>query len=363
MDRVQQRSVYRILDASANRVAEGLRTLEEYARFVIESPAFAKQLKRMRHELSSALALLDRTLLLSSRDTRGDVGTKISSSGEYVRDQPSSVIAAGSQRIQQSMRVLEEYGKLISVPFAERIETLRYITYDVCAKLELTSGIYNSRRERLQAARLYVLTDATATSETFATRIHSLVDGGADVIQLRDPNATDRTLWERAVQAVLLLRGRHSIFIVNDRPDIAIGAGADGVHVGQDELSIGAVRKVVDHETLVGLSTHDVAQAVEGERIGADYLGIGPVFPSQTKSFVSYVGPRMVAQVRDAVSLPVFAIGGISLDSIAKLLAIGHHRVAVTAAICNAPDVKAATAAIKQVLLGQPQSDASTDAK
>jgi thiamine-phosphate pyrophosphorylase len=195
------------------------------------------------------------------------------------------------------------------------------------------------RRERLLAdARVYVLVDGCASAELFQQLMEMLVGAGVGAIQLRDKRLADRELLDRARRLRQTTAGTSTLFIMNDRPDLAVLAAADGVHVGQDELPVADVRKIVGPELLVGVSTHSVQQAGEAVRDQANYIGVGPTFPSQTKRFVDFPGLQLLKQVADQIKIPAFAIGGITLRRLEDVLATGIGRVAVGSAITAAAD-------------------------
>jgi len=349
-------SVYRILDASLNRVGEGLRTIEEYARFVIDHASFSARTKRLRHDVTATAALLSRFDLISARDTGGDVGVSLSTPGESRRNDMIDVLAAAIGRTGQSMRCLEEYGKTIDTDFAAEIEKLRYRFYTLAADLERVArsgagGQGVRRRRRMDRGFLYVLIDAMESDEALAARIRALAAAGVDLFQLRDRGVEDRILFQRSLVAGRVCRDTDTLFIVNDRADIAAAADADGVHVGQEELPAAAARKVIGPDRLLGISTHDLTQATEAVRDGADCIGCGPVFAGQTKTFSRYVGPEMIGEVMAAEpGIPVFAIGGVGLNNVEQVLAVGCHRVAVTGAIRDADDPAAAADRLKRLL-------------
>jgi thiamine-phosphate pyrophosphorylase len=137
---------------------------------------------------------------------------------------------------------------------------------------------------------------------------------------------------------------------MNDRPDLARLADADGVHVGQDELSVQDARRIVGPRALVGVSTHSIEQARQAVLDGASYIGVGPTFPSQTKSFQEIPGLEFVRQVHAEIHLPAFVIGGVTRDRIDSVAAAGARRVAVSAAVCNAEDPREAAAALRERL-------------
>lgn len=351
----ERQPVYRILDASANRAGEGLRSLEEVARFVLDDPGITSELKSLRHQLAAAIAHFPRSLMLSARDTVGDVGTNLSEPSESVRRGIADVVAAAASRTGQSLRVLEEYGKTIDGRAAAEIEQIRYRCYTVFASLE-TRLPGTDRRRRLADSRLYVLTDAGKDETSYAASVQFLFDHGVDIIQLRDRVADDRTLISRARVGTAIADKAGRLFIVNDRADLALASGADGVHVGQEELPAQVARQILGEGKLIGVSTHSIAQAREAVTEGADYIGCGPVFPGQTKSFDDYVGTAFLREVTTEIELPAFAIGGIDLSNVDEVVAAGSNRIAVTGAIRDADDPQAAISDLQDWLRGNRQS-------
>jgi thiamine-phosphate pyrophosphorylase len=200
------------------------------------------------------------------------------------------------------------------------------------------SKVRATASERLAAARLYILIDGTADAAEFESRAMALVAAGAPVLQLRDKSLQDRELLERARTLRQITQGTLTLFIMNDRPDLAVLSDADGVHVGQEELTVADVRRVVGPNSLVGVSTHSITQARRAVADGADYLGCGPTFPSTTKTFEDFPGTRFLREVAAEVDLPAFAIGGISLGSLGEVIRTGIRRVAVSRAIVGAAD-------------------------
>lgn len=183
----------------------------------------------------------------------------------------------------------------------------------------------------------------------------ALVEGGVDVIQVRAKQATtaERIALARTVVDVAAARG--VLVIVNDDIDAAVAAGADGVHLGQEdwaELSAEQRTTRLAPLRVVGISTHSLAQARQAEEDGADYIGVGPVFATDTKPGVAPVGLELVRQAAAAIRIPFFAIGGITLERLERVRAAGATRVAVVSAILAAPDLTVATRAFKQRLSG-----------
>lgn len=336
----------RIVDAGANRAREALRVLEDHVRFVMNDAFLTERLKALRHGLTKALADLPGNLLVAARDTEQDVGTQVTTAQEQQRDSLSDVLRANAKRLQEALRSLEEFGKVLSPALGQAAERLRYQAYT----LEKALILGNNARQRLADARLYVLVTEALCRASLAGTIREAVEGGADVIQLREKQLDDRALLARAKEIRELTRRLGALFIVNDRPDIALLAEADGVHLGQEDVPLQEARRLLGPEALIGVSTHDMSQLRRAILEGAGYIGVGPTFPSATKSFASLSGLDYVREAMAATSLPAFALGGITLDNVGEAIAAGARRIAVSQAICGAKDPRAAAQALKRAL-------------
>ncbi|KLU05793.1 Thiamin-phosphate pyrophosphorylase [Rhodopirellula islandica] len=355
MTNAESRTVLRILDANANRAGEGLRTLEESARFILDDLCLTDCLKTHRHDLAVAMGRWNRLQLIDSRDTPGDVGTQVTTASEQSRADLSAVIAAATTRTQQALRCLEEYGKTSDPAFAARIESIRYQCYATFRELELKMAGSNTRSRKLRDARLYALIACEPNADRLEARIAELADAQVDVIQLRDPSVDDRTLFEQARIGAAIAKQREVLWIINDRADIAVAADADGVHVGQEEVPVDALRGVMGRERLIGLSTHDIEQVHAAARTTADYIGCGPTFPGKTKSFDHFPGCVFLKQVSDAeqtgeLALPAFAIGGIGLDNVEQVSQAGIGRVAVTGALASHEGLRQTASTMREIL-------------
>ena len=324
----------RVLDAAANRAREGLRVVEDYLRFVLDDRHLTELCKQLRHDLTDALDQIPQEHRLASRDTQADVGTVLTTSGEQNRVDPTVVLTANFARLQESLRTLEEFGKLLDADLAAVFKQMRYRTYT----LQRAADITRNSIVRLATARLYILIDSRESIEAFERLARSLIEAGTDVIQLRDKQLDDRALLDRARRLRGLTRETKTLFVMNDRPDLAALACADGVHVGQEELSVKDVRRIVGPEMLIGVSTHSLEQARQAVLDGANYIGVGPTFPSDTKSFEHFPGLELLRQVAAEIRLPAFAIGGIDRQNIKEVLATGLTRIAVSGAVTVVAD-------------------------
>lgn len=353
----------RILDANANRAREALRVMEDIARFGLDDPALSADLKATRHRLREALARLasvgiDGPALLESRDTPGDLGTAIEGSGEASRTDLANIAAAAASRLGESLRSLEETAKLLpTAPGAlesawESFEGLRYAAYDLHRRLVL------ALRPSARQWRLCVLITEALCRHPWEAVAARAIAAGADCLQLREKSLDSGELLRRAERLVQIARDtpapgtRRPSVIINDRAEIALLAGADGVHVGQSDLGVADVRRLSARPArrlLVGVSCSTLERAVQAVRDGADYLGLGPMFPSTTKAKPTLAGPGLIsAVVGDPVAsrVPHLAISGITRERAGELAAVGCRGIAVSAAVCGAEDVEGAVRGI-----------------
>ncbi len=346
----------RIADANLNRAREGLRMLEDLARFALDDAALATRLKELRHALTEAArglaeaSGLDRAMLLAWRDTPGDVGTRVKTVPELKRGGCEQVAAAAAARASEAIRCLEECAKALNAPAAALdFERLRYTLYD--AERALAPALPGSRARQW---RLCVLvTESLCTHHPWDRVAELAVEGGADCLQLREKNLGDRELLDRARRLVAIARAGRASSIVNDRPDLALLAGADGVHVGKDDLSPDQIRRLWGDRLIIGVSTNRLDAARAAIRAGADYCGVGPMFPSTTKPGVPLAGPEYLARyLADPLcgTRPHLAIGGITAERVADLIRVGCRGIAVSGAVCSSPDPRATVAELVSLL-------------
>jgi len=323
----------RIIDANLNRSAEALRVVEEYARFVLDHPGLTNAAKSMRHRLRAAISGLGAKSadLLGARDTTGDVGTGLTTPGEGERAGFEAVLRANFQRLTQSLRTLEEYAKVLEKD-ASAFEALRYDAYT----LEKQFASPPERPAALDDKPLMVLVDDVDVAR-------KVLEGGGRLIQYRDKTRSDVERLAVCRELRRLTREFDAILIVNDRPDIALASGADGVHLGQEDLPIEAARKVLGPSKLIGLTAHSIDELQDAESLGADYIGVGTMFTSPTKPDLIVKGPAELIPTTKNCPIPCYAIGGITRDNLDVLLDARATRVAVGSAITNTEDVTAET--------------------
>ena len=204
------------------------------------------------------------------------------------------------------------------------------------------------RLERLARARLYLVSGATPGGRPLADVLPAALRGGVDVFQLRCKREDDDVVLTAAQVAAAACREAGALFILNDRPDLVEAAGADGVHVGQDDMPVPRAREIVGGDRLVGQSTHSPPQVDAGA--AADYIGVGPVHPTPTKQWRPAVGLELVRYAAAGARVPFFAIGGLDEQNVGPVLSAGATRVAVVRAIADAADPEEAARRLRAAL-------------
>lgn len=330
---IDQTNTLRTIDAAANRLREGLRVVEDYLRFNLDDAHLMRHLKATRHQLADALKFIGQESLIVSRDTINDVGTDISTTSEFERQTLEHLLQANIKRVQEAVRTLEEFSKLISVEAASIFKQMRYSLYTL--EKSILGCLYN--QQKLEHCQLYLLVTEALCHHGSGPAIRESLAAGIGIVQIREKEMTDRQLLEHGKRVREWTRETGAILIMNDRPDLAVSIEADGVHVGQDELPVREVRQIVGPRRIIGVSTHNIEQARKAILDGADYLGVGPTFPTSTKSFAAneYAGLNFIQQVAAEITLPWFAIGGINADNLEQAVQAGAQRVAVSSTICS----------------------------
>lgn len=199
---------------------------------------------------------------------------------------------------------------------------------------------------------LYVITDEGLSKGLTHTQIARLaIAGGADIIQLRDKQLSSKEMVRCALELSRMAKKASVPFIVNDRLDVALVSGADGVHLGQDDMPAWQARKISPPGFIIGVSAGTVEEAIQAERDGADYIGFGPVFPTTSKNDAGPAcGIDILKQVKDSVSIPVVAIGGIGLSNAGQVLSAGADGIAVISAVVSQDDVMGAARQLKRLI-------------
>lgn len=337
----------RLLDASVNRAAEGLRVLEDIARFRFDRRNLSAELRELRHGIRSIFKGRE-NLLLSARDAENDVGA--TTSHQTMTDSRSSLkdlILSNSKRAQEAFRSIEEHLKAKDEYSAgKKVETFRFKLYSLeprlfaCLPKSFPKGIYGILGEKFSRGR------------TNIEVARQMVDAGIDILQYREKlkDKSIKHIYEECLEIRKITADAGVPFIINDYADIALMVGADGIHQGQDDLPVKALRAIAPN-MMIGCSTHSPDQAQQAIEDGADYIGAGPIFTTQTKEDVcDAVGFEYLEHVVAAHDIPFVAIGGIKRDNLADVLKRGATTVCLVTEIIGAKDIKKRIKEIKQIL-------------
>jgi len=316
----------RIIDANTNRAAEGMRVLEDIARFILDRSDLCEAIKRCRHNLRHTLATRD---AIYARNTHGDVGTSLSTENELERSQLRDVAIAAGNRCAEALRVLEEMLKLDGIDCD--VESIRYEMYDHTAAVVKLLGATTRKQWRL----CFILTTETCVLP-WKNTLQLALDAGCDCVQVREKTMTTRQLVAHTNEVVSIVGGERATVIVNDRVDVAMASGAGGVHLGSSDMTVTDVRQLCGSLMLIGATVHTVEDAGVAIEQGADYIGIGPVFASTTKPDLSTSGVGLLEQVLSKyASVHHVAIGGISPSNAKQIFATRCKGVAMCNAIAS----------------------------
>lgn len=343
-----------MIDANLNRSSEGLRVLEDVARFLLNDAEMSRRLRTLRHDLSQKTKSLE-IEFLSYRDAEHDVGHPypvLPDERGFDRKTTSlqnllDLVTANAKRVEESLRVVEELAKLPEVNSmlnSASFEQARFTVYSL--ERDLISGV--SRRDKTERMLgLYVILDRqflAGRDELDVAR--KIIEGGAKVMQLRDKSQfyqdKKRKLLIIAQKLKELCSEAGVLFIINDYLDLAIAVGADGLHIGQEDLPLSIVRRELPIDKIVGCSVTTLSQATQAQNEGADYIAVGSIFPTTTKKEATMVGVDIVRELKQMVSIPLVAIGGINQNNVSEVVAAGADAVAVISAVLSEKDIREA---------------------
>ena len=205
---------------------------------------------------------------------------------------------------------------------------------------------------------LYLVTDRQLMScDSLTEAVEQAILGGCTMIQLREKELSSLEFYNQAVAVKQVTDKYHIPLIINDRIDIAMAVQATGVHIGQHDLPAAAVRKVIGENMLLGVSASSIAEAIQAQQDGADYLGVGAMFPTGTKTDADSVSMEELQKIRAAVSLPIVVIGGINKGNAGRFKPMGFDGLAVVSAIIAQSDIKAAAAELKDLFCGKEKKN------
>jgi len=338
-----EQEIQRIIDANLNRTAEGLRVLEDIARLVLNNGEISSGLKTIRHNIVQTDPELQQQLIWA-RDPVSDVGKDTKVTDEPEGKRLPDILVANSRRVQESLRVLEEMAKTPGLPAELNTDYFRQVRFNLYTiEQEMLARLV--RQDKLKKLTgLYVIIDLQQLrGRNHAEITRQVIRGGVKVIQLRGKTVAIKELLAIAREIRQICYEFDVLFIMNDYLEAALDCRADGLHVGQEDLPVATARKLLRPDQLLGCSVNTVAQAKAAEVEGADHLGVGAIYATGSKSDVDVVGLSRLQEIKQAVSLPVVAIGGINKDNAAEVMQTGVAAIAVISAIVGQDDPEKAT--------------------
>ncbi len=322
--------ISQLIDANLDRAREGLRVMEDWCRFGLNRSDFSIQIKNWRQQLGVHHHNIYRKARLISNDPAMGVSHPL----QQVRSTPEAVFIANSSRVQEALRVIEEFTRITDPKLCEIATKIRYETYEIEIKvLNTTEG--RDKRKVLNDCSIYLITKNRNNLEEIVIQA---LKAGVKIVQYREKFLNDNEQISQAKGLASLCKKYNSLFIVNDRIDIALAVDADGIHLGQEDIPTKIAREILGAEKIIGRSTHCLEDIKNAEEEGCDYIGIGPIFPSETKKQLHPIGIDCLRKGLSSTLLPAFAIGGINQSNINKLNKLNNLRIAVSDAIINSND-------------------------
>ncbi len=346
MNTSANKGTFRIIDANLNRLGEALRYLEEIARFALDDARLSSELKNLRHKVSVTNPDTKKTFV-NARDEQNDVGFDMKYEVQN-RTFYQSVVA-NSRRAEESLRVLEEVAKIPGSQIESGLfQEMRFQVYSIEKQLL-------SRLTRLDSVQLltglYVVLDTDVLNGRDPLKLtNEILRAGTKVIQLRAKDYETRDFIELAEKLTKLCHRHNALLIINDRLDVALSADADGLHVGQSDMPAKTARELLGIDKILGVSVSHIEEARKAKIDGADYIGVGAIYATPSKTDAVVTGKELISDIRKELDIPIVAIGGIKKSNARELIDLGADSVAVISAVlCAESPLQAAIDLIKTI--------------
>ena len=324
--------IYQIIDANLDRAREGLRVLEDWARFGLGEHDCVAKIKNYRQILGKNHL----EVYKQSRNKIQDQCKGLTHEEQIKRKTPQQIISSNAGRVQEALRVIEEFSRLHNHQLSKIASEIRYEIYTL--EVDLLSLCKCKKSVKLLKENdLYVITDQ---KENLLEIIENILIAGVKIIQYRFKTGPDKDNLQEAIKIKNLCKGYNSLFIINDRVDIALASNADGIHLGQDDLDVKTARKLLGYSKIIGKSANNETAISNALKDGCDYLGIGPVFHTSTKKDKKPLGIDKIKTLTKDLNIPWFAIGGITKNNILDLKNNGFKKVALVSQLMNSKDPK-----------------------
>ena len=332
LKKLEDLRIAQIIDANLDRAREGLRVLEDWARFALGRKDLVKSIKNFRQNLGKNHLKVYK----ESRNFIKDECSGLSHPEQFKRNNASSIISSNAARVQEALRVIEEFSRNHNQNLCKISSEIRYEIYNLeILLLEAQSNC--SLRKILNENDLYFI---TLDRQNLFEKIKNILEGGVKIIQLRFKQGKDSDNLKFAIKVRKLCDKFGALFLINDRVDIALACKADGVHLGQNDIDIKSARYILGFSKIIGISASNEKDIKKAIQDGCDYLGIGPVFATTTKKEKVPLGIDNLKSLTKDISIPWFAIGGIKQENIPLLKQNNICKVAIISDLINSEKSK-----------------------
>ncbi|MEO0161424.1 MAG: thiamine phosphate synthase [candidate division WOR-3 bacterium] len=311
-----------ILDVNLNRLSESLKFIEDYIRFELKNPRHLEKIRKLRYDFFLLKKSLSLSEIISHRCIKLDAG-RTPDFDRIPRSQETDLILANFTRAKEASRIIEEILRLKNKKAGRQMKEIRFGIYEIeKIALETSQKRFNPK--------LYAIIDEKYLEKIeLRETVKILQENGATMIQLRIKTLPDKKFFQVAEKIKKAITNPEIKFIINNRPDIALGTKADGVHLGQDDLPLRIARAMLGEKAIIGISAHNLKEALKAEKDGADYLGVGAIYPTQTKLDTQLRGLNLIRKLRAKISLPIIGIGGINEKNYRAVIRAGADGIAV----------------------------------
>ncbi len=316
--------ILRIIDANFNRIREGLRVIEDSIRFIYGDEKILKELRDIKHQISiKTLQFFPSEKLKSSRFVEEDIGKKFDKKKKI---NLTKLIETNFLRVEESLRVLEEYSKILNLKAFSFFHNIRFKIY----KLE-KDIITHLSRKKIKVPLVYVILNLKEDERGFLNFAEDVIKGEPDIIQLRYKGENSRFFLKIGKKLKKTIPDK-IIYIINDRVDIGILCECDGVHIGENDIGVEDVRKLIPSKIL-GVSANSVSKIKKLKDKDIDYIALGAIFKSYTKPDRKVIGTGILKKIKSIISIPVIGIGGINIENAREVIEEGADGIAVISAV------------------------------
>ncbi|MFN4226986.1 MAG: thiamine phosphate synthase [Candidatus Ratteibacteria bacterium] len=331
--------ILRIVDVNFNRAREGLRVIEESVRFICEDKQLLEKIKEIRHKFSKGiLNYFPSEKLKSQRDVEKDIGRQFDKKQKLNLRQ---LIENNFFRVEEAIRVIEEYSKIINPDYFSFFHNLRFEIYECEKKV-----ISKISRKKINLPCFYVILNLKEDEKNFLNFAERVIKGKPDIVQLRYKGENSK-FFLKIANFLKKNIPDEIIYIINDRVDICFLCDGDGVHIGKNDLDIEDVRKIIP-EKIVGVSISNVEEIERLKGKDIDYFAIGSIFKSPTKLEKEPIGLDILKKVKEKISIPLIGIGGINIENAKKVIEKGADGIAVISALENSQNVEEVIKKLKE---------------